>query len=337
MTAIEALLAPVDSQNPSGPDLEYDPQFLALTQLARGKPEEQYGSKLIPAQEPNWAEVSDAAQALLARSKDLRVAMLWLRGATNVGGYDGFVDGIALMHGLLEQFWDSVHPQLDAADGNDPTMRLNALAGLVEPTQVLRDLRQAALGGQRGADALRVRAIELALAGAEPAKGETAPTEAGVRQALASLVAADAALAARLQAADHGLRAIEALIDEHTLSAASINLQPLRKLTAMVAAAIPAPSSTGASADAPGAPGGAAGPGPGGLGGSIRSREDALRALDLVCEWLTRTEPSNPAPLVIRRAQRLMTMGFMDIMRDLAPSSVEQVLKLVGSESEGSS
>ena len=54
-------------------------------------------------------------------------------------------------------------------------------------------------------------------------------------------------------------------------------------------------------------------------------REDALRALDRVCDFLGRSEPTNPAPLLIRRAQRLMTMPFMDIIRELAPDSTSRV------------
>ena len=49
---------------------------------------------------------------------------------------------------------------------------------------------------------------------------------------------------------------------------------------------------------------------------------DAHRALERVCEWIERNEPSNPAPLLIRRAQRLMSKSFIDIIRDLAPETL---------------
>ena len=65
--------------------------------------------------------------------------------------------------------------------------------------------------------------------------------------------------------------------------------------------------------------------------GTINSREDASRALERVCEWIERNEPSNPAPLLIRRAQRLMSKSFIDIIRDLAPGGVEDIEKLAGS------
>ena len=47
---------------------------------------------------------------------------------------------------LLDRFWDGVHPQLDADDDNDPTMRLNALAALNDEGAVVRDLYDVTLG-----------------------------------------------------------------------------------------------------------------------------------------------------------------------------------------------
>jgi type VI secretion system protein ImpA len=49
----EALLAPVSDDAPSGPDLTYDPDFLALEQAAQDKTEQQFGDTVIPAEEPD--------------------------------------------------------------------------------------------------------------------------------------------------------------------------------------------------------------------------------------------------------------------------------------------
>jgi type VI secretion system protein ImpA len=45
-------------------------------------------------------------------------------------------------------------------------------------------------------------------------------------------------------------------------------------------------------------------------------------------------EPSNPAPLLIRRAQRLIGSDFLDIMRDLAPESLVQINTIAGLKSD---
>ncbi len=60
------------------------------------------------------------------------------------------------------------------------------------------------------------------------------------------------------------------------------------------------------------------------LDGRIVTREDAIKALDRVCEYYERNEPSSPLPLLIRRAQRLASKSFLDIIRDLAPDAVSQ-------------
>ena len=52
--------------------------------------------------------------------------------------------------------------------------------------------------------------------------------------------------------------------------------------------------------------------------------------LDLVCSYLERHEPSNPAPLFIRRAQRLIKKNFVEIVRDLMPDSLSQLERLAG-------
>jgi type VI secretion system protein ImpA len=41
-------------------------------------------------------------------------------------------------------------------------------------------------------------------------------------------------------------------------------------------------------------------------------------------------EPSNPAPLFIRRAQRLMRKDFVEIVKDLIPDSLSNLERLAG-------
>jgi type VI secretion system protein ImpA len=54
---VDALLAPVSEDAPCGPDLEYDAEFLALEDAARGKAEQQFGDTIIPAEDPDWRKV----------------------------------------------------------------------------------------------------------------------------------------------------------------------------------------------------------------------------------------------------------------------------------------
>jgi type VI secretion system protein ImpA len=62
----------------------------------------------------------------------------------------------------------------------------------------------------------------------------------------------------------------------------------------------------------------------------ITQRDDALYLLDLVKTYFRSYEPSSPVPMLIDRAQRLATMGFFDILRDLAPNGIDQAQIVAG-------
>lgn len=328
---VDALLAPVNDTAPCGDDLEYDPAFLALEDASRGKAEQQFGDTLIAAQEPDWREMREQSIALFARTRDLRVAMQLLRAATRLNGSSGFASAIQVVRGLLERHWEHVHPMIDVGDNNDATMRLNALAPLADAGSVLADLRAAAIGTQRGG--LTMRQIELALGKAEPGPGEAVPSAVGVEQALGNAAAQSPGVLDELIGAAAAVRAIEAVIEQRAGAAEGPDLRALRALTQCIAQAARQARGESVEAVVDGAAAPAALAAPGAASGAIAGRDDAIKALERVCEWIERHEPTNPAPLLIRRAQRLMTKSFIDIIRDLAPDGLKEVERIAGVES----
>ncbi|RQP25410.1 type VI secretion system protein TssA [Piscinibacter terrae] len=322
---LESLLSPLADDAPCGADLEYDPAFLSLQEAAAGKPEQQYGDTVIAAEAPDWQAVHEQALQLAARTRDLRVATWLARSAAHVEGLPGAVHGLRLVQGLVQRHWEHVHPQLDASDNNDPTARMNALSPLVHPSAGLADLRAASLTGKRGA--LTVRDIELALSHAEPLPGETVPTEDGVVQGVTDALAQTPGLAEDMQQGLAAVQGLSAVLEQRVNASASPELAPLAKLMQRVADA--ARLANGQAVEPAGVQQGTAAAPSRGLG-AISSREDAIRALDRVAEWIERNEPSNPAPLLIRRSQRLMSKNFIDIIRDLVPDGLNQIEKLAG-------
>jgi type VI secretion system protein ImpA len=335
---VETLLAPVGESEPCGPDLEYDSAFLALEEAARGKPEQQFGDTLIPAEDPDWRKMREIALELLGRTKDVRVAVHLLRAATRLQGLGAAADGLRLIQGMLTQYWDHVHPMLDADDDNDPTMRLNALAPLVDGACFLADVRKAGLGG--GRSGLTGRDVELATGKAQPNEGESVTPLAGVVQALQDAEADQPGLLASLSGMVDTVGAIDAVVTEKA-TISGPEFRPLRLLlqvisdTAKQASGVAGAAQEGeARTDAPdmAVAGGAASHilAVAAPAGTLRTRDDAIQALEKVCEWIELNEPSNPAPLLIRRAQRLMSKNFVDIIKDLVPDSIEQIGKLAG-------
>jgi type VI secretion system protein ImpA len=67
---------------------------------------------------------------------------------------------------------------------------------------------------------------------------------------------------------------------------------------------------------------------------SLQTRDDALRAIDKLCEYLERTEPTNPAQWLLRRAKYLMTKNFMELVKDLAPQALEDISRVMGVRAE---
>ena len=114
--------------------------------------ETQYGDKVFPAEPPDWQEVVRIGRDLLGQTKDLRVACLVSRGLLALQGLTGFSDGVQLLRGYIEQYWDNVHPELDPDDDNDPTVRINTLGSLNDHSTTVVSLRKAILadGGVLG-------------------------------------------------------------------------------------------------------------------------------------------------------------------------------------------
>ncbi|MEO7245777.1 MAG: type VI secretion system ImpA family N-terminal domain-containing protein [Rubrivivax sp.] len=306
-----------------GPDLEYDNDFLALLQSAAGKPETQFSA----AEPANWRGAFEQAQDLLDRSRDLRIAILWTRAGLHLHGFAFLPTGLQLIDGLAEQYWEQVHPQPDPDDG-DPYPRVNALALLRENDGVVGDLRQTFVVNDRAIGELTGRQLELALGLASANEGEAETSRDVARQMLAAAVERAPQLRVQAEAARELSRVLAARLDER-LGTDAPDLKPLLALVDGVVRLLPASATDRADADDPAADG-VAGGAKAGLSGGVRSREEALRAIDMVRDYLERAEPSNPASLFLRRAQQLISHNFLQLMKELAPDAMGEVARIVG-------
>ena len=330
MIDVDGLVAPLGEENPCGDNLEYDPEFLALEEAARGKPEREIGGARIDAEEPDWRDVEQRAVALLSRTRDLRPAMLLTRALTRNDGVRGLAQALEYAARLVDERWDHLHPQLDPEDGNDPIMRVNALSALVDDSGLIRDLRAAQFASAPGVGACTVRDAQVALGLLEAGDQQPAFGQSQIEGMLRDGAARGEGNYAQ-QALDH-LRRLVRTLDERTGTAQALDVAPL--IYALTPLAKMYASSVGTGEAGGGAEAGDAAAGAMSAGasapGELRSREDAIRLLTKVCEFIERTEPTSPAPLLIRRAQRLMTMNFVDIMREMAPEGIDSISKIAG-------
>jgi type VI secretion system protein ImpA len=70
------------------------------------------------------------------------------------------------------------------------------------------------------------------------------------------------------------------------------------------------------------------------IAGEVHSRDDVVKMLDKICTYYEQNEPSSPVPLLMQRARRLVTMNFMEIMKDLADKGLPQVEAVTGKEAK---
>ena len=67
------------------------------------------------------------------------------------------------------------------------------------------------------------------------------------------------------------------------------------------------------------------------ISGSIRSREDVVRMLDRICDYYSQVEPSSPVPLLLKRAQKMVKMNFVETMAELSLATVDSLRPSMGS------
>lgn len=326
-----------EADAPCGPDLEYDNTFLELSQAAQGKPETQFA----PAEPPNWREVQDISQTLFERTRDLRVAMHWARAKVQLDGLRALPEALRLFTGLLDRFWDTLHPVLDPDDG-DAYARLNVLNLLAEVDGLLGDTRNALVIQNRSIGELRVRDIEIMLGKFPPRDGESPMGRSQVEQMLSAAIEQNPALANLASDALARLKALSSLLNDKVGIERAPDVRPLHNLVSCVAQAMPTASAEAEAAEGDEAEDGESSGGGGGggkragkgLSGGVDSRADALKAIDLVCDYLERTEPTNPAQLLLRRARRLINKNFLQLMRELAPDALSEVARIMGVDPE---
>ena len=329
----EKFTTPLEDANPSGPNLEYDPDFQALERAQQGRPEQVIGDTVKPGEDPDWRDVRDRAEALLSRARDLRVVTALTMALLRTEGFAGLAAGLAILSGLLEGQWDTVHPQLDAEDDNDPTSRVNSLMGLAAAGGLLKALRETPVVHSKALGRFSLRDIRIA-SGKNPAPAGLAepPQQVQIDAAfldadLGALQATAAAVAAALQ---HVGAVDRLLVDK--VGARAPELKPLvldlTELKHVLADKLGARGGGGAEASGE-SPGSGASSGGAAAGGDVASREDVVRQIDRVCAYYRRYEPSSPVPLLLQRAKRLVSKDFLEIVRDLTPSGVAEA-ELIG-------
>jgi len=331
----------LSAEQPCGENLEYDPVFQEIEQESEGVPERRVGDSVIPAVEPDWKSVSKKAQQLLGRTRDVQTAVYLTRALIHTHGFEGLWQGVSLVRGLLENFWDCVYPVQDP-DDDYPVLRMNVLSSLNDQTTVLNPIKNMPLTNSNVMGKFSLRDIDIAT-------GKLAVADETVVHKSSEIDAAflDSdlhELEKKNENVESALAEIHAITEITKERVGVVNAPDLsdlvallRQMNSLLNEQIVKCGGTGSTSvsDAPQGEAPVAGGGiQTGSPAGINSREDVKQALDAICDYYDRHEPSSPIPFMLKRAKRLLFKDFREILRDLAPEGISQAESVFGEDED---
>ena len=346
MLDLAPLLQPIGGGQPSGPDLRLqagDVTFMQLEELRReSDPVLDPGGE---AKSADWRGVVRLCETVLRdKTKDLELAAALTQGLLYVEGWPGLQTGLKMLAGLIETFWESLHPGWDEGE-IIPAIRARPVSWLGSSQDFLLAVKRvpliAPIGDQarswfdyeqsRRVDEAAAKAnrgayqelIESGLITGEQWRSSLAGTPL---DRLQTTVADLAACLAELQnletvcAEKFGEDAPYLLDLRNLLDDCHDYLVKYKAgqidLGAEGGSAMPAESALSAATAAT-----AAGAGPAAAAGPIKTRDEAFRRLREVADFLRRTEPHSPVSALLERAVRWGNMTFEDLFRDVVESA----------------
>jgi type VI secretion system protein ImpA len=111
------LLNPIEGPNPSGANLRYDPVYDKIKEARREE------AQPPPGMTEQDRKVSDNAQViklttdlLTNKTKDLQLAAWLTEASLKQRGFGGLKDGLALCCGLVDNYWDTLYPEIEDGD-----------------------------------------------------------------------------------------------------------------------------------------------------------------------------------------------------------------------------
>lgn len=347
--ALELLLAPLSAAAPCGPNPEQaGPLYLKFSALQGAYDYADNAANAVAGtgdsadnapDAPKWPEVQKDCLKLLEQTRHLQVLVVLGMAQLRTTCLPGLADTLSLTQGVLTRYWAEVYPLPDLSESS-PADQMRERASILEnfagPSSFLRLLKDTVLLSNRTVGTVTLRDLLIA-SNEEPAREGRATFS---RDTLVQMVAEAPALVqeqvAAASSALASIAAINALFEEHCGPASGPNLLGLdallRKLEYQLKTLLPAgEAGEKAPADKQSPAGGSTvGLGVSGAPGTIRSRADVVKMLQLLIAYYEANEPSSPLPDLLRRAERLVGKSFREVMQDLQPSVSQSLDETLG-------
>ncbi|HCR2981342.1 type VI secretion system ImpA family N-terminal domain-containing protein [Serratia marcescens] len=309
--------------------VEFDPRYSEIEFTLS-----EYDSQTDPlnavdnARDINWHAIREQSAALLEQCFDLHVVLWFMRANLHIDGFSAFYQGIKDIDAKYAEEGATIFPQADMEPSSD-SFHAAALGWLatssclheIKNSKIFPDtplttdeLLNMRLDEQEG-KSLHFSEVVKVLGQADSYfAGRNLPS---LKEQLALEIDALERVEnyANLQAEDYRLdcRQVRDYLKQFSRQLASLEQQEL-----------PAERDD-AEIDSPDADVPVAMPGK-----YIRSRQDVILLLDQVLDYFQNYEPSHPAPILIRRSQKMIGMDFATIVEELLPESLASLNQLSG-------
>jgi type VI secretion system protein ImpA len=147
---LDALLAPISEEKPSGEYMRYSGIYDEISEARRSDKDVPQGDWQTELKIADYRKVIGlAVPALEKESKDLQISAWLSEALVKEHGFIGLRDCLRLVAGLQERFWETLYPEIDEGDMEG---RANAIAWMELQTSYA--LRQAKITGYQGYSSL---------------------------------------------------------------------------------------------------------------------------------------------------------------------------------------
>jgi type VI secretion system protein ImpA len=110
----EDILTPIPGSNPSGESLRYAPIYDKIKEARRQDDDAPQGDWQTSRKSADFKTVIKlAGEAIATKSKDLQLAAWLTEALLNTERLPGLIAGLGLIRGLIENFWDTLYPELE--------------------------------------------------------------------------------------------------------------------------------------------------------------------------------------------------------------------------------
>jgi type VI secretion system protein ImpA len=342
----ERFLEPLAADDPCGPDLDEigDEEYLNYLLPAEARLPARFfdlkEGRIFDRSQLDLKSELKQVDALLERSRDLRLICLEARFQAFAGSFQGVCDCIVAIDSLLERFFDHVHPR--PLDEDDP-VRQSLIGALDDRSRIIQPLHYAPLLRDRRLGQVTWRQYELGAGLAEPREGETPLSESDIQQALASTDNSEAteALHAALSAALAAMNSIRRRFEERGGYESAPDFGGLREFFLGILKLIESARRDLAGNEPPGeetagevrqemareaAAAAEASPAAATVAQVISSHAQAISALMAAETYLAQHEPSAPALLLIHQARLLVGRPLIQAIEMLMPEAAERAV-----------